>query len=147
MIHSDVFHLFISRNMMVRGIRAIMNKSGEKESPWKIPLLMSTFPITSELMVRVVFHILVTFSRKFFTLSAAPIRSTLFKSHEGGTESYAFFSQSIPFLNFDVFFLHVSWSFYLLIGGRLSLSTFVYILFVPMVWVPFQLNGCRVHWL
>jgi len=45
-------------NRTDNGIKDIINNSGEKESPWKIPLLMSTSP--SELFFRnnSVFHML-----------------------------------------------------------------------------------------
>ena len=102
---------------------------------------MSIFPVTSELIVRVVFYILVTFSRKCFTLSAAPIRSKLFKSHKCGTESYAFLQSIHTILKFLCFLLAClmiilstnRWSFVPL-DFRLHpfCSHRIYILFVPM---------------
>ena len=74
----------------VRGDIAILNCSGERESPRKIPLLIATSPIVSLSAVSWVFHIFILSLRINLMFSAAPTLLVSPLSTNLGTKSYAF---------------------------------------------------------
>ena len=116
---SSLYPIPALRSTCVKGISAITNNNGEKESPWKMPLLMFTEPRHYILEYSLVLHLVILLDIRSITLSATPNICNVVIIQECGTMSYAFLWSIQAILRFvllrlQFFSTHLSmerWSF------------------------------------
>ena len=77
----------VSFKVINQGIRTKTKSKGEKESLWKIPLLISTSPRLSLHAISSVIHVSLLFSNTFTMLSAIPTIFIASINQQGGTIS------------------------------------------------------------